>query len=240
MTSPALDAELAKPIAAVFAAIEIRAPTFTLRLLDGASEVTFPVDDAVTGVVAPATFKGSDPVLGTLGALRSMSEGIGTEAPRLRIELRPPTRVAAATLNLPTNQGALVRMWFGAVSLIDGTVIEPSLEFLGNLDVPKYIGGKARRVEYDVFSPWEALFAEAEGDRLNHENHTRAFPLERGLEFVSDVERQLPWGADVPKSPMISAAQGAGGGGGYNSGGGGGGGYGGGKGGGGMENAQLY
>jgi len=213
MTTPALDAELAKPVAAVFAALEIAAPTFTLRLLDGASEVTFPVEDAVTGIAAPATFKGSDPVLGTLGTLRSMSEGVGTEAPRLRLELRPPTRAAAATLNLPTNQGALVRMWFGAVSLLDGAVIEPSLEFLGNCDVPKYLGGRGRRVEFDVYSPWEALFAEAEGDRLNHENHTRAFPLERGLEYISDVERQLPWGADVPKSPMISNAQGSGGGG---------------------------
>lgn len=240
MTSPALDAALAEPIAAVFAAIEIHAPTFTLRLLDGASEVTFPVEDAVTGVSAPATFKGSDPDLGTLGTLRSMSEGIGTEAPRLRLELRPPTRTAAATLNLPSNQGALVRMWFGAVNLIDGSVIEPSLEFLGNLDVPKYMGGKARRIEYDVFSPWESLFAEAEGDRLNHENHTRAFPLERGLEFVSDVERQLPWGADVPRSPMISTAQGVSGGGGYNPGGGGGSTAGGGRnGGGGGRDVQF-
>lgn len=204
----ALDDELAKPISMPFAALEVLAPTFSLRFLDGASEVTFPVPDPVTDVPALQTFKGSDDTFGTMGALRAMTEGLGMEAPRMRIEIRPPTLTAAATLCLPTNQGSLVRLFIGAIHLETGAIIETSVEFIGKLDVPRYMGGKARRVEYDVFSPWELLFAESEGDRLNDAKHREAFPLERGLEYVTDVERQLPWGGDVPKSPAISSTQG--------------------------------
>lgn len=220
----ALDDELAKPISMPFAALEVLAPTFTLRFLDGASEVTFLVPDAETGVAAMQTFKGSDETYGTMGALRAITEGLGMEAPRMRIEIRPPTLTAAATLCRPANQGSIVRLFIGAIHLETGAVIEAETEFTGKLDVPRYLGGSSRRVEYDVFSPWEALFAEAEGERLNDAKHREAFPLERGLEFVSDVERQLPWGADVPKSPATSSSQGTSGGGGTPTGFGGGGG----------------
>ena len=56
-------------------------------------------------------------------------------------------------------------------------------------------------------------------------------PGELGLQYVSEVERQLPWGADVARSPMTPASDGGysagnanGGGGGSGGGGGGGGG----------------
>lgn len=235
MTTPALHAALTAPAAHVFFCVEILAPTFSLRLLDGASEVTFPVENLVrtgevwsgTGVLEPRTFKGSDDTYGTLGSLETITEGLGNQAPRLRLALRPPSRTAAATLNLPTNQGAAVRMWFGALHLETGAVIDPVEIFTGELDVPRYLGGRDRRVEYNVFSAWEYLFADGEGERLNHAQHTKAFPGEMGLEWVSDIERQLPWGADVPKSRAVSSAQ-------ATSGGtpGGGGGFGGGTGGG--------
>lgn len=218
--SVALDNALRADLAHVFFAIEIRAPTFTLRLIDGASEVTFPVPHPDTGALEAQTFTGSDPVFGTLGSLETMSEGLGNQAPRMRLYLRPPTREGAATLNLPTNQGSLVRMWFGALHLQTGEVIEVDDVFTGELDVPKYAGGKTRRVELNVFSAWEYLFTEGEGERLNHAQHTRAFPGEMGLEWVSDIERQLPWGADVPKSPAVSSAQGSSGGSGVYDGGG--------------------
>lgn len=215
--TPELESAVSQPHAMVFFAVEVLAPTFTIRLLDGASEVEFEPG---------RVFKGSDDTFGTLGSLQAITEGLGTEAPRMRLEIRPPTRAAAATLNLPENQGSPVRLYFGAVNSVTGAVVpSPDLIFFGKLDVPKYAGGRARRIEFDVFSAWEDLFSDAEGERLNHAFHTKAFPNERGLEFVSDVERQLPWGADVPKSPAVSSATGVGGGGA------GGGGYGGGIGG---------
>lgn len=227
--TPQLENELSQPSAAVFFAVEVIAPSFTLRLLDGASEVAFSPD---------RVFRGSDETFGTMGALQAVTEGMGNEAPRMRLEIRPPTRAAAATLNLPENQGSKVRLYFGAVHSVTGAVIpDPELIFFGKLDVPKYMGGKTRRVEFDVFSAWEELFTESEGERLNHAFHTKVFPGERGLEYVSDVERQLPWGADVPKSPAVSSATGVGGGGA------GGGGYGGGVGGsggsGGLSQQEL-
>lgn len=219
MTTPALDEALAAGVATVFYSLMIEAPGFTLAFLDSASEVTFQTGVDGEGAPIMTTFRGSDPTYGTLGSVTAITEGIGTEAPRMKLEIRPPSRAAAATLNAPANQGARVRLWFGAVHMVTGAVIDPSLEFIGALDVPTYMGGKARRVEYNVNSAWEALFVEGEGERLNHDFWTSIFPGEMGCEFVSDVERQLPWGADVPKSPAISSAQQSYGGGGGSGGG---------------------
>lgn len=229
--TPQLEAALGSPFARVFLAVEIIAPSFTLRLLDGASEVDFG---------GGRIFRGADPTFGSLGQLQAVTEGVGTEAPRMRLELRPPTLAAAAQLALPENQNAAVRLYFGAVHLETGNVIpDPELLFWGDLDVPRYMGSKrARRIEFDVFSAWERLFADSEGERLNHAFHTKAFPADRGLEYVSDVERQLPWGADVPKSRAISTANGVGGGG-AGGGGGSGGIGGGGGGGGGISHQEL-
>ena len=171
-----------------------------------------------------------------------MTEGLGTSAPRLRFVLNPPGRAAAAQLNLPTNQGWPVRMWYGLVDPVSGVVIpDPDLEFIGMLDQPRFVGGveRAHAVEYDVASAMELLFAAEEGQRLNHAQHQRAFPGEGGLRYVSEIERQLPWGADVARSPLIAATDGnygtspgtgspSGGGGGTSGSGGGGGGTGGG------------
>lgn len=212
MTSPALHAALIAPVVHVFFAVEAIAPTFTLRLIDGASEVTFPVPDPETGELENQTFKGSDETLGALGALETITEGLGNQAPRLRLYLRPPSLAAAATLMAPTNQGARVRMWFGALDLTTGAVIDPEEVFTGEVDVPRYTGGRERRVEWSVFSAWEYLFTDGEGERLNHAQHIKAFPGEMGLEWVSDIERQLPWGGDVPKSRAVSSAQGTSGG----------------------------
>lgn len=226
--TPALEAALSSPFARAFVALEVLAPSFALRLLDGASEVDFG---------GGRVFAGSDPAYGTLGQIQAVTEGVGTEAPRMRLEIRPPSLAGAAALALPENQNSEVRLYFGAVHLDTGAVIaDPLLIFWGELDVPRYMAGKrSRRIEFDVYSAWERLFADSEGERLNHAFHTKAFPNDRGLEYVSDVERQLPWGADVPKSRAISTATGVGGG----TGSGGGGIGGGGGGGGGMTHQEL-
>lgn len=213
MTTPEMDAALAADVVVDFVAVEIVLPFAVIRLLHGSGQVTFPITDALDpeSVPAPATFVGEDPVYGVLSGLDGTTEGLGTSAPRLRFVLTPPTRAAAAQLNLPTNQGWPVRMWYGCVHPFTGVVVpDPVQEFLGMLDQPRFVGGVKRghAVEYDVASAMELLFAAEEGQRLNHAQHLRAFPGELGLQYVSEIERQLPWGADVARSPMIAASDG--------------------------------
>lgn len=220
-----------------FLAVEILLPFTALRLLAGASQVTFPVDDLTTGAEVPQTFVGESEQYGTIGAIEGSSEGLGTTSPRMRVIVRPPTNAAAAQLNLPTNQMSQVRIWYGVCHPETGVVLGTEQHFWGFMNQPRFVGGaRDRAVEYDVSSAMDYLFANEEGQRLNHQTLTRAFPGARGLEYVSDIERQLPWGSDAARSPLISAAGGGytGGGGGYSGGGGsgaGGGGGGGGRGG---------
>ena len=241
MTSPAMDAALAAPVIVDFMAVEVALPFATIRLLAGASELKFPVPDPTTGIPgAVQTFTGEDPVYGTLSSIDGTTEGLGTSSPRLRITLNPPTRVAAAQLNLPTNQNAMVRLWYGCLNVTTGEVIpDPLSLFWGKLDQPRFVGGptRAHGVEYDAASAMESLFASDEGQRLNHAFHIRVFPGELGLQYVTEVERNLPWGQNVARAAMIAASGGGydtapgtgspGGGGGWTGGGGGGGGGGG-------------
>lgn len=238
MTTPAMDTALGQAFVPDFCAVEILLPSGPIRLLAGGSQVTFPVEDLATGVAENQTFLSEDPTFGTLGGLESVGEGLGTSAPKMRLGLAPPTHAAAALLNQPINQGASVRLWYGVLNYMTGEVIpSPELLFWGFLNQPRFAGGRQNRaVEYDVASALDSLFANSEGQRLNHQTLTKAFPGARGLEYVSDIERNLPWGSNAARSPLISAA-----GGGYHNGGttlppGGGGGGGGGVGGGGMAN----
>jgi hypothetical protein len=210
MTTPDMDFALSQPLVPDFVAVEVVLPFYTLRLLDGASRVTFPVQNIVTGVVEDATFVGEDATYGTLGGLESVSEGLGTSSPKLRFVIRTPTLTAAAQLNLPTNQGSPIRMWYGVVHPEYGNVIpSPEELFWGELDQPRFVGGRrARAVEYDVSSAMELLFAAEEGQRLTHAFLQSYAPGAMGLEYVVDVERQLPWGSDVARPPLVSAANG--------------------------------
>lgn len=218
MTTPAMDFALEQSFVPDFLAVEVQLPFYTLRLIDGASQLDMPVPDLLTGVETVQTFRGEDPTYGTMGAMDATTEGLGTNAPTMRMVVRCPTLAAAAQLNLPTNQDANVRMWYGVVNYETGAVLGVELLFWGWLNQPRFAtAANQRDVEFDVASAMELLFDNNEGQRLNHQTLTKAFPGARGLEYVSDIERTLPWGSDAARSPLISAA-----GGGYTGGGGGG------------------
>jgi hypothetical protein len=190
-----------------FAALEVVMPEGDpIRILDGASEVTW-TDGGVE-----RTFVGEDDTYGALGSLSAVTEGIGTEAPRLKFSLKPPTLAASAALVQPGVQGAPVTLWLGLVHPQTGLVLpDPEVLFVGNLDVPKYMRGKGRRVvDLDAHSAWESLFAVEEGQRLNDAFHARSYPAELGLVYVTEVERQMPWGGDGAR-PVLVSSRGSGG-----------------------------
>ncbi|MFN3584831.1 hypothetical protein [Phenylobacterium sp.] len=194
--SPALDAHLARAQVTLFVAVEIVLPSATIRLLDGAGVLTFD----------SRTFTGRDPVYGVLGPIEPLTDGLDAEAPRVTISLLPPTNTAAATLAAPAAQGSAVSLWFGAVDTATGLVVDaPDLFFVGEVDVPTLRVGKGSRVlEYEVASVWERFFRNDEGARLTDAFHQSVYPGEKGLEFVTDVQRQLPWGADLPRPGAIT------------------------------------
>ena len=169
-----------------------------LRLLDGAGQVSF----------GGRTFLGLDPEFGVLSQLEAITDGFGDEAPALRIAINPPTPSAAAILAGQDMQGKTVLVWLGSLSPASGAVDpDPLLIFAGEVDTAQLsIGTGTRSLSLDCVSVWERLFEDGEGVRLTNSFHQLAWPGELGFEFVTDVKRQLPWGADTPRPQVVSDA----------------------------------
>lgn len=185
--------------ALLFVAVLVDLPAGPLRLLDGSGEVTF----------GGHTFVGGDAHLGVLAGIEKMSQGLGNDAPSLRLTINPPTNSASADLSAPGNQGAPVKVWFGVLDQADGQVIgDPYLLFDGDLDQPILsVGEGARSLTLECVSAIERAREDDEGVRLNDTFHQSVWPGELGFEFVTEVGHDDPWGRDEPK-PGVSRAGG--------------------------------
>lgn len=195
--SPELKAAYSQPIFIAFGCLQIVLNTGeVISLLDGSSEVTF----------NDTTFRGSDETWGSLSSVEAVEEGIADTAPRCRIGLNTSSNEAMATLALPQNQGSVVLMWVGALDGMTGAVIpNPEVYFFGRLDrAQRAIGKGTATMELDLSTYWEELFLADEGFRLNAQFLRSIWPDDAGLDFVTEVTRQLPWGADVPRPQVIS------------------------------------
>lgn len=193
----ALDAALGGDVVLFFTAVEILHPSATVRLLlDASDEVTF----------SSHTYTGQDGTYGVLLAADAVSDGVDAEVPRLNITLAVPDVSAAVTLCAPGGQGAVVNVWAGAVNALTGAVIgTPDLWFSGQIDVATYsVPNGGALVQFEVEGFQAAFFEEDEGVLLTNSTHQDIWPGELGLEYVTEVQRQLPWGSDQPRPSVIT------------------------------------
>lgn len=196
---------VSQPKVVLFGAIQIDFPSYTLRLINGASTVTFNGGD----------FKGRDPTYGVLAAIGDLDDGGDDNAPALSVTLNPANAAAAADLSSANMQGARVRAWFGVVVRATGAVVaDPYQLFEGEIDQPTLGGNRtSRTVEYDCVSAMERMFENDEGFRLSDANHQRVWPGEEGLEHMTGLAKQIFWGV----ASVAGASGGYGGGGGSGS-----------------------
>ena len=105
-------------------------------------------------------------------------------------------------------QGRTVLIWVGTVAPSTGAVTaDPVLVFNGQVDQGVWsVGLGTRSLALDCVSIWEYLFDDAQGVRLTNAYHQAAWPGELGMEFVTAVQRQLPWGADTPRPQVVADA----------------------------------
>jgi hypothetical protein len=179
----------------MFCAVEIALPSYNLRLLSGPGEVSF----------AGRTFRGKDETYGVLGGVEEIADSEDGEAPEITITILPPTMTSAALLASPAAQFSAVTIWVGALDLVTGSVIpDPLVVFAGEVDVPTLTGDEnSRALQYSVTSVFELLFEVDEGANLNNSFHQSVWPGELGLEYVTEVQRQLPWGAETPRPAAV-------------------------------------
>lgn len=197
-----LDAALKGAAPLVCLLLKIELPGHTIRLVDGTGEITFNSE----------TYTGEDEVYGVLDAVESLTEQVGTEAPTARFTFLPTSLEALADITAPANQGSPVYVWFGAVDQATGLLIgEPELLFLGELDTAEVEAGpESTVIAFDVVSAWERLFEANEGLRLNDKFWQTVYPGARGLQYVSEIQRDLPWGYDAPRPRVVSDVSGGG------------------------------
>jgi len=180
----------------IFFAVEIIFPTFNLRLLDGPAVLSLNGN----------TFVGLDATYGALAGPEAWSDGVSSEAPHVMFQIQPPTTGAAASLCNPAYQGSVVNIWFGAVNRATGaTVSAPYLAWSGFVDTMTLaIDRNARVVKVDAESTWDRFFDTDEGILLDNSTHQSIWPGELGLEFVTYVQQQVPWGSDAPRPIVVS------------------------------------
>jgi len=111
----------------------------------------------------------------------------------------------SATLASAAAQFSAVTIWVGALDKVTGAVAaDPHVLFVGEVDVPTLSGdAESRSLQYSVTSVFELLFEVDEGARLNNAFHQSVWPGELGFEYVSEVQRQLPWGAETARPAAV-------------------------------------
>lgn len=184
-----------------FNAIEIVLPgPITIRLVDGSmADVTF----------SSKTFSARDATYGVLaGPPGQIEDGEGDVAPALTFSILPADLSAASTLCQAANQGAAITQWWGVLDPATGQPIgAPDLQFIGEFDVGAIVAGQnSRAVDIMATGVFDRLFDLDEGIGLNYATHLAIWPLETGLEFVSDVQASLPWGQDAQRANLVSDA----------------------------------
>ena len=184
--------QFSTPSVLMFVGVEIELPDGGwLRLLDGSGSVTFNAK----------TFVGKDSGFGVLASLETVTDGFGDTAPSLKIGINPPTTDAAAILCGQDMQGQQVLVWLGVLNPASGAVNgSPLLIYSGESDQGVLaVGLGTRSVALNTVSIWERLFDDAEGVRLTNAYHQSAWPGELGMQFITDVQRSLPWGQDAAR-----------------------------------------
>lgn len=181
-----LNAALLAPAPLVFCALEIVLPNHTIRVLDGAGAIGF------NGMV----FQGFDATYGSLNGIESITESVGTEAPRVRFTFLPRSNNALAGLASPGNQGAAVTMWIGAVIPQTGLVIgQPEPLFVGELDESSFDYDEGSGIlTMDCGSAWDRFFEGNEGARQTDAFQQSIYPGDLAFRFITGVDEQLYWG----------------------------------------------
>jgi hypothetical protein len=179
----------------LFAGVEVQLASGWLRLLAGSGSV----------VINGDTFVGDNPTYGVLAGLDAVSDGMGSNAPTLTVTINPKTADAGAELAGQAMQGNAVFLWIAALDRTTGGGLDtPVLVFSGEVDQGVLtVGQGTRALALQCVSVWERLFDNDDGVRLTNAYHQAAWPGETGFEFVTDINRALPFGQDLPVPAVV-------------------------------------
>lgn len=156
-------------------------------------------------------WKQRDATYGVLDLISDITDGVVDDASPVSIRIIPPDLASLAALAASDAQGGWVTIHVACKNPTTGLVVaNPYQIWLGELDQPRLLTGKVRKLEYDIIT------GDARGLQPNEEQRqTDAFrqliwPGERGDEYATDGTKQVRWREDDPRN-AIGLLQGRGG-----------------------------
>lgn len=140
-----------------------------------------------------------DDVLGAIGAVAPVVEGIGDLAPGGEIEFLPAPDADPGLLNSPTNQNSRLRGWLAEIGGDGKTVTHAEPLFDGLVDVPTLkLARGAYSLALTFMSRAEKLFAINRGNTLSPRFHKSVWPGELGFDNCTDAQISVAWGTGAP------------------------------------------
>lgn len=169
--------------------VKIEFPTGDVRLCDGGF-IEFDGE----------TYRSSDATFGTIGALQSLTEGVGNEVPALEMTLLPSGDAQPADLGQPGFQTSRVRFWIGEYDPDSGALQgTPDMMYDGQVDqCTLTVGRETRELAMSVVSTAERLFERNSGNSLNDAWHRSIWPGELGHKNATGLSVPVAWGAESP------------------------------------------
>lgn len=149
------------------------------------------------------TWAARDAAYGALDSISEITDGIDDDAAPVTLGIIPPTLSSIADLAAADAQGAAVTIHLAGIDRETGLLAgEPYLLFIGELDQPRLLDGRERRLEYDIL-PADAFGLQPnEEQRQSDAFHQSIWLGERGYEHQTEGRKIVFWRDDDPNNAI--------------------------------------
>lgn len=149
------------------------------------------------------TYKARDPIYGVLDQISDITDGIDDDASPVQITITPPDLTSLEALASSDAQGGWVTIHLACKHPTTGILVdEPYQLHLGELDQPRLVTGKGRRLEYDVITGDARGLQPNEEQRQSDAFRQLIWPGERGDEYATDGTKWVFWRDDEPRNAI--------------------------------------
>lgn len=150
------------------------------------------------------TYLARHPTYGVLDEIGEITDGIDDDGSPVSISVICPDLTALSDLASMDAQGSMVTIHLAAVDRDTNVLIgSPYRLHIGELDQPRLIQGKVRRLEYDIITADARALQPNEEQRQTDAFHKFIWgSSERGNEYATDGTKWVYWRADEPRQAI--------------------------------------
>jgi hypothetical protein len=149
------------------------------------------------------TYKARDAIYGVLNEISDITDGIDDDASPVQITITPPDLTSLEALASSDAQGGWITIHLACKNPNTGLLVdEPYQLTLGELDQPRLLSGKSRRLEYDIIAGDARGLQPSEEQRQTDAFRQYVWPGERGDEYATDGPKWVYWREDEPRNAI--------------------------------------